>query len=82
MLFSSVVAACKKNGIAVTGDGYRHYATKGDRQLQFYQNGRDSGEVLSFTCKHPDTNASFDLFMDSYFDTLKSAINYLNAETY
>lgn len=78
MLFSRVLSACKKNGIVVTGDGYRHYATKGDRQLQFFQNGKDSGVVLSFTCKHPDTDASVDLFMDSYYSTLKGAIKYLN----
>jgi hypothetical protein len=82
MLFSRVQSACKKHGITITGDGYRHAATKGDRRLEFFQNGRDSGVVLYFTLRHPETNASVDLFMDTYINTLKGAIQYLNGEGY
>ncbi len=45
--------------------------------LQFCENGEGSNYVGYFTAKHPETNASYDLFMDSYFHSVKSAISYL-----
>jgi hypothetical protein len=80
MLLSRVLSACKKNNIEVKNHGYRYRAIKGNRELVFYENGLGSGNVTHFTLQHPETNASVDLFMDSYFNTLKHAIKYLNAE--
>jgi hypothetical protein len=45
--------------------------------LQFYENGKGSGEVGYFTARHPETDASVDLFLDSYYHSVKSAIEHL-----
>lgn len=81
MKLKRVLNALTKNGATVTvlSEGYSYSATKGKNVLHFYENGRNSGSVLNFTYKHPDTNASVDLFMDSYFDTIKGAIHFLNS---
>jgi hypothetical protein len=45
--------------------------------LSFYTNSGDD-YVSTITYRHPDTDAMTDLFMDSYFSTIKSAMGYLN----
>ena len=78
MLLSRIQSAFAKNGITLTQDGSRYHAVKGNRFVSFYTNGRESDYVGHITIPHPDTNSSVDLFMDSYLDTIKQAVDYLN----
>ena len=79
MQLKRVLNAFKKNNIQVdvVSPGYSYRAVMGDRVLHFHENGRNSQSILTFVAKHPETNASVDLFMDTYFDTLKGAVKYL-----
>ena len=83
MQLTRVLTALKKNKIEVkqvdrwgTGN-FTYTAGKGDHALDFRENGKGSNEVCYFVARHPDTDASVDLFMDSYFKTIKSAIQFL-----
>lgn len=80
MQFQRVLNAFAKNGVTVTtlSEGYSYKATKGTQVLHFYQNGRDSGSVLHFTYRSPHTDASTDCFCDSYYNTIKAALHFLN----
>jgi hypothetical protein len=83
MQLTRVLNALNKNKITVTkvdkwGTGcFTWIAKKGDRELEFRENGAGSGHVLTFVARHPDTDSSVDLFMDSYFETIKYAVQYL-----
>lgn len=84
MQLKRLISALEKNGITVekkarwSPGNFKFYATKNGKILSFYENGKDSGNVTHLTYEHPDTNSSYDLFMDSYFSTIKSAVNYFN----
>lgn len=83
MLLTSVLKKLASNKIEVKtvdrwGTGNVTFVAKnGDRELEFRENGKGSGYITHFTARHPDTDASVDLFMDSYFHTIKSAVKYL-----
>ncbi len=85
MQLQRVLNAFKKNKIEVTtvdrwGTGnVRWVAKNGDRELEFSENGKGSAQVLYFVARHPETDASVDLFMDTYFHTIKYAVKYLAA---
>lgn len=83
MLLSSILTACIRNGVTVTqpspdrrGNPY-YVLRKGDKVLEFYTNS-DSDYVGNMTYRHPETNSMVDLFMDSYFHTIKHAMQFLN----
>jgi hypothetical protein len=79
MQLSSILSACARNGVTVTQPRDRkdyYVLTKGENVLEFYTNS--DGFVGHLTYRHPDTDAMTDLFMDSYFDTIKSAMHFLN----
>jgi len=80
MKLKRIMNAMAKNGVKVDTlqKDYSYVATKGTQVLHFYENGRGSGEVCYFTYRSPQTNASYDCFCDSYFNTLKSALCFLN----
>lgn len=82
MQLSSILSACARNGVTVTqpcperkGNPY-YVLRKGENVLEFYTNA--DGYVGHLTSRHPDTDAMTDLFMDSYFHTIKSAMHFLN----
>ena len=83
MLLSSILTACLRNGVTVTPPdptrkcNLRYVLTKGDRVLTFYTNHGDD-YVGHLTQHHPDTDAMTDLFMDTYYKTISSAMQYLN----
>lgn len=79
MQLTRILSACKKNNVEVKPCRRGWMMVKGDLSLEFYENGLGSGSVTHFTARHPETNASVDLFMDSYFDTIKYAMKYLNS---
>ena len=83
MLLSSIFTACLRNGVTVTPPdpnrkcNLRYVLSKGDRVLTFYTNHGDD-YVGHMTYNHPDTDAMTDLFMDTYYKTIKDAMHYLN----
>lgn len=83
MLLSSIFTACLRNGVTITPPdpnrkcNLRYVLTKGDRVLTFYTNHGDD-YVGHMTYNHPDTDAMTDLFMDTYYKTISSAMQYLN----
>ncbi len=84
MQLKRLLNALEKNQIKVekkdpwgTGN-MRWIASKKDRTLEFFENGKGSEYVTHLTARHPDTDAMVDLFMDSYFHTIKGSIKYLN----
>lgn len=80
MLLSSILSACIRNGVTVTQlneSRKDHYILrKGDKVLDLYSNSE--GYVGHITYRHPDTDAMTDLFMDTYFNTISSAMHELN----
>lgn len=88
MQLQRVLNALTKHKIEVKtvdrwGSGNVTYvATLADRQLEFRENGKGSGSILTFVARHPETDASVDLFMDTYFDTIKGAVRYLTKGTF
>lgn len=83
MQLQRVLNALKKNNVEVktvdrwgTGN-VTMIAKHGDRELEFRENGKGSGYITHFTARHPETDAMVDLFMDSYFHTIKGAVKYL-----
>lgn len=85
MQLQRALNAFKKNKIEVTtvdrwGNGsVTYYAKMADRVIDFRENGAGSGQVHTFWARHPDTDAMVDLFMDTHFDTIKHAVNYLKS---
>lgn len=82
MLLSSILTAAIRNGVTITqpcperkGNPY-YVLRKGENVLEFYTNA--DGYVGHLTYRHPDTDAMTDLFMDSYFHTIKHAMHFLN----
>lgn len=80
MQLSSIFSACARNGVAVTKplDSRNDYYVlrKGDKVLDFYA-GSD-GYVSNIVYRSPHTDIMTDCFCDSYFDTIKRAMQYLN----
>lgn len=83
MIISSIFSAAARNGVTFKEErnwhGMIYYTlTKGDRKLEFHTNGQDSEHVCTIVRRDPQTDASVDLFMDTYYDTIKGAMHYLN----
>lgn len=84
MELSRVLSAFAKNGIKVEkADPFRHAscrytASKGDNSVTFYENGAGSGQITHFTWHSPHTDSMRDYFCDSYYDTIKSVVHFLN----
>lgn len=83
MNLSSIYSAAIRNGVTFKEErnmwGHKYYTlTKGDRQLEFHTNGQDTDYVCNLTRRDPQTDASVDLFMDTYYDTIKAGMHYLN----
>lgn len=80
MKLKRVLNAFAKDGVTVevVRPGLAYVARKGKNALHFYENGKDSGEVLSFTYRSPNTNMSYDYSEDVFYNTLKGAIKALN----
>lgn len=79
MQLKRALNAFTKAGCTIKHDegSTRYYATLKDTTLEFYENGRGSGEVHSFCCRSPDTDVMRDYFADSHFHTIKSAIKFI-----
>lgn len=80
MQLKRVLNAFAKDGVTVevVHPGLSYVARKGTNVLHFYENGKDSGEVLTFTYRSPNTDMMTDYFEDVFYDTLKGAIKALN----
>ena len=87
MKLNNILSRFKNKKIEVTtvdrwGTGNFKYIVKnGANELEFTENGKGSNHVTCFVARHPDTNAMYDLHMDSYYHTIKSAIEYLNVKS-
>lgn len=79
MQLSSILTAAIRNGVTISTDARRpnyYVLRKGENVVDFYTN--DGGYVGHITYHHPDTDAMTDLFMDTYYDTIKGAMHHLN----
>jgi len=78
MRLDTILSAAAKNGVAITNrpDSMHSFIlTKGDLQLEFYE---QNGFISYFVARHPDTDIMTDLFMNTFINTIKSAMHYLN----
>lgn len=78
MRLDSILSAAAKNGVAITNRAdsmHSFILTKDDRQLEFYE---QNGMVYHFVRRDPQTDVMTDLFMDSYYSTIKAGMHYLN----
>jgi len=80
MILDKTIKRFKNLNLEVSSLGGTRWKVKNPangNELVFWENGTGSNYVGYFIAKHPDTDASVDLFMDSYYETIKGAINYL-----
>lgn len=79
MQLDRILAAAARNGITIEQDKTRQdhfYLIKGEHKLDFYVD--QTNNVGHATYRSPHTDAMTDCFCDSYFDTIKSIMHYLN----
>jgi hypothetical protein len=79
MNLARVLSAFASHGITVEkveGNMNRFVASRGDKRLTWYMN-RDSDHVSYFTWNSPQTDMMTDCNCDSYFHTIKGAIQFL-----
>jgi hypothetical protein len=77
MLLSSIQSAARKNGVTCSIDERGVTLTKDERVLHGYFNG-DKATVGTLVWRNPETDSMVDLFLDSYYDTIKGAMYFLN----
>ena len=80
--------ALHKVGATVTNEPHgksmtRFRAAKGDRVVVWYAQKKwdkpEELEAVSVHAPHPDTDAMTDLFMDTFFHTIRGSAEYLEA---
>jgi hypothetical protein len=84
MNHTRLTKALTKAGATITNEGRRWTATRGNNVLKWWtqaafdrKTGKDHPTELYATAvktPHPDTDAQTDLFMDTFHDTIKSAV--------
>jgi len=78
MQVASILSAAARNGVSVEQSKHNTRTTilrKGDKWLAFYT---QDGYVSHITLHDPSTDAMTDLFMDTYYRSIKEAMHYLN----
>ena len=78
MQLTRVLNAFKKNKIEIEHEEgtKRYYATKNGKKLLFYTQTELVEEVFHFTYQSPNTDVTTDYFEDTYYDTIKSALQF------
>lgn len=79
MLHNRLVNAIKKVGVEVVQLGERQFSATKDNvtitwRTQESWNKPGQMEVICLREPHPMTDAQYDLFMDTYYDSIKGAI--------
>lgn len=68
----------KKNITVVKNSDLRYAATNGKVTLEFYENGKDSNYICYFVERSPMTDISTDCFCDTFYHTIKAAVQRLS----
>ncbi len=82
MLHKRLVSALTKIGATVNQSGYRFIATKEGGSTITWHKSECEDSVSCVTKRHPDTDAMFDNFMDSYHHTIKGAVEAICEQPY
>lgn len=77
----SVLSAFTKAGCKITEKDGRYTITKNGKEVQFRYDKRHD-EVSTLHSRSPNTDVQRDYFEDTFFDTLKQALSYLNSPRY
>lgn len=76
MQLSRIISACALNGVTVDKVRENYYVlTKGEQRLTMHPQDDHVGHL---TYHSPQTDTMTDCYCDSYFDTIKGAMHFLN----
>lgn len=78
MQLTRVLNAFKKNQIEIKHEEgtKRYFASKNGKKLLFYTQTELVEEVFHFTYQSPNTDVMTDYFEDTYYNTIKAALQF------